>query len=231
MAKKIIIGDDILKINIFSLYWDNGKHLYEISKKVTDHFQLNVQYHNYNNIRHGDWMTQVARQCDADVIGFFDTDCVPTNRNIIEKSIKYVIDNNTFIGVSQVSNHIPPKTHVYAAPAFFFITKDCYMNRLNQPSFLETKRGDVAEELSYLAEEKGIKYKSLYPTHYERPSTEGVWNLGNYGGYAVGTHFYGGIYHLYQGRFQNNIDLFEKRCDEIINGKFSTEGMFDSVGI
>lgn len=218
-------------VSIFSLYWDNGKELYEINKQVTDFFELNVNYHNLNNIRHGDWMNHVMNECDSDVVGFFDTDCVPTNRDIVERAVSYVIQNNSFIGVSQVSNHIPPKTHVYAAPAFFFITKDCYFNRLDKTSFLETSRGDVAEELSYVAEERGIKYKCLYPTHFEKPSTEGIWNLGNYGGYAVGTHFYGGVYHLYQGRMQNNIDLFRQRCDQIINGTFSTDGMIDSVGI
>jgi hypothetical protein len=218
-----------MNVSIFSLYWDNGKSLYELNKKVTDHFELNVNYHNLNNIRHGHWMDNIMHNCNSEVIGFFDVDCIPTNRDIVEKSISYVVENNSFIGIAQASNHIPPCSHIFAAPAFFFITKDCYMNRLNKPSFLENERSDVAEEVSYVAEEKNVKYRCFYPTHFERPSTEGVWDLSNYGKFAIGTHFNGGIYHLYQGRFANNVALFNERCNQIISGNFSTQNMISSI--
>ena len=217
-----------MKISIHSLYWDNGKTIQQINKKVTDHFKLNVEYHNMNGVPHGLWMNAVLDQIDSDVFGFFDADCVPTNREVVDKSIDYVVKNDTFIGIAQCSNHIPPHSHVFAAPAFFFITKNCY-EKLNKPTFSETSRSDVAEEVSYIAEQNKLTYRALYPTHYERPSTEGVWRLGNYGSFAIGTHFQGGVYHLYQGRFQNNVDLFSRRCDEIVNGTFSTDQMLSCL--
>lgn len=220
-----------MKVSIHSLYWNNGIRLYESNKKVSDFFGLNVNYHNLDGIRHGNWMNAVLEQCDTEeVVGFFDIDCVPTNKTIVEKSIQYVIKNDSFIGIAQASNHIPPCSHIFAAPAFFFITKNCY-EKLGKPSFSENQRSDVAEEVSYRAEESGVKYTCLYPTHYERPSTEGVWNLGNYGKFAIGTHFQGGVYHLYQGRFQNNVELFEKRCDQIVNKTFTTDGMIQSLEV
>lgn len=217
-----------MKISIHSLYWDNGARIKEINKKVTDHFGLGVHYHNLNGIPHGLWMNAVLDQVDSDVFGFFDADCVPTNLDIVQKSIEYVSKFDTFVGIAQCSNHIPPYSHIFAAPAFFFITKSCY-EKMNKPTFSENARSDVAEEVSYRAEEMGIKYRAIYPTHYEKPSTEGVWSLGNYGGFAVGTHFTGGIYHLYQGRFENNIKMFEDRCNEIVSGTFSTENMISCL--
>lgn len=217
-----------MRVSIHSLYWDNGKRLQESNKKISDHFGFNVQYHNLNGAPHGLWMNAVLDQIDSEIFGFFDNDCVPTNFNVVENVIKYVTTNDSFVGIAQCSNHIAPYSHVFAAPAFFFITKSCY-ERLGKPQFSENSRSDVAEEVSYVAEEKGVKYRALYPTHYERPSTEGVWNLGNYGGFAVGTHFHGGVYHLYQGRFENNVELFERRCNEIISGTFSTENMISSL--
>lgn len=39
---------------------------------------------------------------------------------------------------------------------------------MGKPSFLEMGRADVAEEVSYRAEEMGIHYRTLFPTHFER---------------------------------------------------------------
>ena len=69
----------------------------------------------------------------------------------------------------------------------------------------------------------------MYPTHFERSPIEGLWALSNYGYYGIGTHFVGGIYHLYQGRYNTNIELFEKRCQDVIDGTFTTDGMHNSL--
>lgn len=217
-----------MNISIHSLYWDNGSVLKDLNKSVTDHFNLSVNYHHLDGVPHGFWMNEIIKCTNSDIIGFFDIDCVPTNKKIVEDSINFVIKYDTFIGIAQTSNHIPPCSHIFVAPAFFFISRNCY-KRLGSPSFSETFRSDVAEEVSYRAEEKGISYRAIYPTHYERPSTEGVWNLGNYGKFAIGTHFNGGIYHLYQGRYRQNIELFSQRCSQIINGNFTTNGMISST--
>lgn len=210
-----------MNVSIHSLYWDNSKDLFIQNKRVCDHFELPVNYYNLNGVRHGTWMDEVLKLSDSDIIGFFDIDCVPTNKEIIKQAINYCVKNNSFIGIAQASNHIPPSSHIFAAPAFFFITKSCYLS-LDCPSFCETNRSDVAQEVSYRAEELSKPYKAIYPKYFEKPSTEGVWKLGNYGKFGVGTYFNGGIYHLYQGRFSNNIELFTKRCDQII-----TKGTLD----
>jgi hypothetical protein len=96
---------------------------------------------------------------------------------------------------------------------------------------LENSRSDVAEEVSYVAEDYMVPYKALYPTHFECEPIEGVWRLSNYGYYGIGTVFANCVYHLYQGRYKQNADLFKKRCDEIVAGTFSTNDMFNSQDI
>jgi hypothetical protein len=97
------------------------------------------------------------------------------------------------------------------------------------PSFSENSRSDVAEEVSYVAEAKGKRYRCLYPTRFDGIPLEGVWRLSNYGFFGIGTLFADKIYHLYQGRFNKNVELFCRRCDQIVEGKFDMSGMHDSL--
>lgn len=218
-----------LKVEINTLYWEGSPtELVTAHKKVTSHFQLPVNYYEHT-ARHGAWMDRVCESSTSDIIGFLDGDCVPLSKNAVMRAISYVKENNTFIGIAQASNHIPPKSHIYAAPAFFFITKDCW--RKINTSFVETPRSDVGEELTYAAEKMGIRYRCIYPTFFEREPVEGIWRLGNYGFYGVGTAFGDTCYHLYQGRMSNNLELFVQRCNEIVSNKFSTDGFHNATDL
>jgi hypothetical protein len=78
-----------------------------------------------------------------------------------------------------------------------------------------------------MAEMMGGRYKTLFPTHYyKRPEGE-RWFLHSYGEFGIGTHFEGGVFHLYQGRHPQNQELFKQVCKDIINGTFSTDNMKD----
>jgi hypothetical protein len=194
---------------------------------VMKHFDIDVQY-THANVRHGLWMDHVILSQDSDVFVFSDIDCVPLNREVYDKAIEYVSKHDTFIGPGQASNHIHPKSHVFASPAFFFITKSCY-ERLGNPTFAETQRSDVAEEVSYVAEEKGQRYRCWYPTLFDDVPVEGVWRLSNYGFYGIGTIFGTSVYHLYQSRFNKNVELFERRCSQIVNNSFDKSGMMNTL--
>jgi hypothetical protein len=147
---------------------------------------------------------------------------VPTNKDIVDKAIAWVMQHGTFLGIAQASNHIPPYSHIFAAPAFFAITKSIW-DKMSRPTFLETEQADVAENVSYAAEMMKVNYKTLYPTHYFKTPQEGIWKLHTYGEYGIGTHFEGGIFHLYQGRFPENADFFEEACKSIIDGTFKLD--------
>ncbi len=47
--------------------------------------------------------------------------------------------------------------------------------------------------------------------------------LSNLGYYGIGTVFDNSIYHLYQSRMAENIELFVKRCDQVTEDNFTME--------
>lgn len=216
-----------MKISINTLHWDNvDSRVIDSHKKVMKSLTIPVNY-NCSNIRHGVWMDIIFQNTIADIYVFFDIDCVPINRDSYDDALQYVIDNNTFIGNAQVSNHIEPKTHIFAAPSFFAISRDCYL-KLNKPSFCENYRSDVAQEVSHVADAMGISYRCLYPTKFDKASEiDGLWKLSGYGVYGIGTIFEDKFYHLFQSRHKKNIDLFERRCEEIVTTGINTEGMYN----
>ncbi len=168
-------------------------------------------------------MDAVLKQSSADVVLFVDNDCVPLSRSAPIEAIRWAAQHRSFLGLAQASNHINNGVHVFAAPAFLAIARSAWM-QLGQPSCRPTPRGDAAEELSWRAEEEGLPYKAWYPTHFHHPSREGLWRMGNYGTYGIGSVFAERVFHLYQGRFADNVDLFVRVCSSIRNGSFSTEG-------
>lgn len=217
-----------MKVEFNTLHWDNvNQDMLDAHKSVMEHFGIPVNYHNVN-INHGLWMQSVHTNSTSDVVVTIEPDCVILNKEKVFDIIRYVYHNNTFVGIAQVSNHIPPKSHIYAAPGFYAMSTKLY-KELGSPSFTETHRSDTAEEISYMAEEKGIRYRALRPTHFEEEPSEGLWPLGCLGYYGIGTVFEDTVYHLYQSRMAQNIELFKKRCKEIIEQKFRTSLMKSST--
>jgi len=214
-----------MKITAHTLHWDNvDPRIIQSHKSVMNKFELPVSY-TAANVPHGHWMNHICTNLDSDVFVFFDADCVPLDKAIVHESINYAAANDSFIGIAQASNHISPFNHIFAAPAFFVITKSCYES-LGKPSFSENHRSDVAEEISHVADLAKKKYRCLYPTRYDGIPVEGApWRLSNYGYFGIGTLFADRVYHLYQGRLNQNIELFVKRCDQIVNGNFDVSSM------
>lgn len=218
------MGDTTGRLEIHTLAWPNcDPRLVQAHTETCAAMNVPVRY-TFEQLPHGQWMDSVLANSTADVVGFLDIDCVPTNAAIVPSAVRYVSDSRSLIGIAQASNHIPPKSHIFAAPAFFFIWRETW-DGLNRPTFSETQYGDVAENVCYAAEVAGLRYRTLFPTHYTRTPDEGAWHLHTYGVFGIGTVFEGGVYHLYQGRFTRNVDLFVEVCRSIIDGRFSTEGL------
>lgn len=209
-----------MKAEIHSLYWPGTDlEIVDNHKKVMNHFAIKVNYHE-QQIDHGWWMTNVIERSKSDIICFLDIDCVPLSALSFMEQLKKLAKSKTFFGVAQVSNHIPPATHIYAAPAFYGIHKDCW-NKLRVPMVAGSdgvNAGDVCELFTYAAEKANIPFELLYPKYYYKPSSEGVWRLADKGCYGIGTIFEDTVYHLYQSRFSENIGLFKQHCYDIING-------------
>lgn len=214
-------------VEFHSFHWDNfSKEVLQAHQSVMKHFGIPIQY-TQKNIPHGQWLNEVLSQATSDIIVIIEPDLIPLDKKIVIDAIEYARVNDSFIGCAQVSNHLGTASHIFASPAFFVITKSCY-KKLGSPSFLENKRSDVAEELSYIAEEKGIRYRTLFPTMYEKAPKEGCWPLASYGFYGIGTIFDHKIYHLFQSRTAENITLFVERCNNVINGNLDTSHFIPS---
>lgn len=217
-----------MKVSINTLYFPNSNQEFvDAHKSVMKHFDVKVNYHEMQ-MHHGMWMDSVIQYSNADVVGFLDIDCIPLTANAVNDIVKFVAQNKTIAGGAQATNHIPPMSHIFIAPSCFFIWKPLWQ-ALGNPSFIETSRSDVCEEVCYMAEANGVRMKALYPTYFEREPEEGAWRLHNYGLYGVGTVFGDQFYHLYQSRFKTNVDLFIQRCKEVVDGTFTTNGMHKST--
>lgn len=217
----------MLTVSVNTLYWpDTDPGIVKAHCDVMRHLGLEVNY-TIQQYPHGQWMDAVMEHIEADIIVFLDIDCVPTNKQVFDDAVQWVAKHESFLGIAQASNHIKPCSHIFAAPAFLVMHKKAWQF-LQKPSFAEVPWADVAENVSYTAEMAGLKYKTLMPTHYyKRPENE-RWFLHSYGEYGIGTHFEGGIFHLYQGRLPQNQKLFKKVCRDIIKGTFNTAKMKDS---
>lgn len=212
-----------MKVEFHSLYWDNiSPELINSHKNVMRHFNIDMQY-TAKNIEHCHWLDSVVRNTKSDVVVIIEPDCIPLNREYIDKYIEYAYKNETFVGLAQASNHQAPATHIYAAPSFFAISTKCY-KKLGMPSFQHTLFYDVGELITYKAEAKGIVFRCLMPNCFEKlPSTGVAWRISSTACYGIGTLFDNNIYHLYESRYSKNIDLFVQRCNQVISGTFSTD--------
>lgn len=211
-----------------TLYYPNTpSSLSNAHKSVMSHFEIPVQY-TVETINHGIWMNKILDETTSDFICFFDADCVPITLQGFQDSIQKALQLQTFIGIAQASNHKQGfENHIFAAPGFLIVKKEIYEN-FGKPNMMGTHRSDAAQELSHLSDERNIPYGLIYPTHYEfgpKENQGNPWRLGNYGYFGIGTIYDNICYHLYQGRMQQNIQLFQKRCNQIIQGEFTSEGM------
>ena len=91
-------------------------------------------------------------------------------------------------------------------------------------SFSETARTDVGQYVSMRAENVGVPVRALYPSHYLFLPEGERWNLGNYGRYGRGTYYRAGLFHLFQGRMNNSVNVFADICEKIVDNKFTTKG-------
>ena len=214
----------MLTVSVNTLYWpDTDPGIVKAHSDVMKHLGIDVCY-TIQQYPHGQWMDAVMEQTDSDIVVFLDIDCVPTNMTVFDDAIEWVAKHQSFLGIAQVSNHIKPASHIYAAPAFLVVYKKAW-EFLQKPTFAEVPWGDVGENFSYSAEMAGLKYKTLMPTHYHKRPDGERWFLHSYGEYGIGTHFEGGVFHLYQGRMPQNQKLFKKVCRDIIKGTFTTDKM------
>lgn len=194
-----------------------------------DHHVVWTQLHAQG--RHGEALDAFIKSSDADIFVIFDIDAIPLS----ETAIPYLIhraQHGALVGIIQRSNHIENGRHVYVAPSVMAFSRDTYQ-RIGQPSFLETDRGDVGEELTYLAEAGGIEVERLRP--HEVLSAK-QWALdgsdepqyGNATVYAVDAQ--PAFYHQFQIRLAAQQPRFVAACRATFAGRVLDAPALDEPG-
>ncbi len=199
-GKKVFIGT----YGFYSL--DPEIILYQ--KKVFDYLSTPINQF-IGDIRHPEFLDYAIRNIDADYFVFFDIDCIPLKKNVIEYLIT-MIGDETMIGIEQQCNSRNVRDHIYAGPACFAISKKFY-EEIGEPSFNETTRSDVGEELTFACEQLGKPFKIIDKTHSE----DEIWELKGGRFFGHGT-IYGDnlVYHQFEIRNYNG--NFINKCKEIL---------------
>lgn len=156
-----------------------------------------------------------------DIILVLDVDCIPLSTESLEYTFKRASEG-ALIGNVQRSCHIKNDEHLYVAPSCMGISKDTY-EKYNDLKFAITDRGDIAEEYTYLAEEKNIDVEMFMPSSFERRPRHGtIWNLGeNKEEYGIGTVFSKDdgeemFFHLFESRLSIWNSIFYDKCENIL---------------
>lgn len=172
-----------------------------------------------------------------DINILLDCDCIPLTQLGLELLAKQVIQdeerglNQGLAGCIQRANHISNNRHLYVGPFCMAFSRNYYAD-LGSPSFVETNRGDVGEELTYRWTEKSgflspagmnpHKYSSnvhfLWPTHVRQPlwDLDFTWKFGigtTYGAAGVGPSLF---YHTFNARDPRTAEMFIFECNRML---------------
>ena len=180
-----------------------------------------------------DKLVDMLKEKGHDAIMFLDIDCVPLNSNAFNYFFKQAYGGKV-IGDAQRSNHIQNNQHVFAAPHNVTFTIELY-EKLGKPSFLPNYRGDVAEELTFKAEEANIPVEIIMPLRYDAPPIRMEWEskdappywdpADGMPKYGIGTTFgfsdesgaaAGLFWHNYQIFHEGQQERFWKKCEELL---------------
>jgi len=205
-----------MKVTIHSLQNKINPLVPEWQKKVFDHFGLDINILHADMV-HGQFIDYILNNVDSEIYIFMDLDCIPLSYDAIVESVDYAADGY-LVGNAQVVNCIKAKHYFYCAPSFLTISKDFY-NKIGKPSAMNNHRSDMAGEFTRCADEREKRLKMWYPTTFQDVPSDGIWRLSSYGYYGIGTIYDNRSYHLFQTRFNKNIDLFVDTCKYVIDGK------------
>jgi len=197
---------------IASCYYDNmsrdvvnaQKHVITLLTRDTD-----IGFIHYRTTDHAKGMTELTRKLSKDhpheSVLWLDIDCVPVDRDALAN-----IDRAKFAGCAQRANHISNGRHIYVSPFMMHLPLSVY-RQMGEPDFESTQRGDVGEELTYIAEAMGIPFTLSYPAHVVEP----MWELDKGRKFGLGTTYDNGFYHNFFSRDPKTADMFITKCKQI----------------
>jgi hypothetical protein len=166
----------------------------------------------HNTYRHGDFLNEISKNTNSKYVIFFDVDCIPLTSNLYDIIINELEKEQCIIGIEQKCN-CNNYNHIYAGPACLAFSTSLYKD-LNYPSLIQNERSDVAEELTWICEEKKIKIKYFNVSSSETP----MWHLKENTYFGIGTTYSFNdeevLYHQFNIRSEHT--PFIKKCNEFL---------------
>lgn len=198
---------------IVSFYMDNiPSNILNIRKKAIETL-IGDEFDIQTILTHDSHSNSIDRFLDTvpyDSILIIDFDCLPLSREAVHQIFEYA-ERDVLVGAAQRANHIPNGGHLYVGPFCMAFSKDLY-KRLGSPSFSETYRSDVGEELTYHAERLGEKVLMMWPSHVDEP----LWKLTDFESFGLGTTYSHDFWHAFAIRSVHGQEKFRSMCQKIL---------------
>ncbi len=208
--------DSKTRATVYSIYMDNiPASVVDAQRSVVDRFLPRgwefLQYKAYkaDSYSHPAAMAVCAAKNKLPITIFLDIDCVPLSEVALDL-LAARAELGMLVGAVQRANHIHNDCHLYVGPFCMAFATHQYQKH-GKPTFYETDRGDVGEELTYAWKAKDKPVYFLWPSHVEQPQ----WDLVNGLRFGIGTTYQDMFYHKFCAR-QGTGD-FERRCKEILS--------------
>lgn len=148
-----------------------------------------------------------------DLIVLLDIDCIPIAATALPDLIAKA-KAGALAGAAQRANHIDNADHIYVGPFLMAFSRATHA-RLGRPSFRETKRGDVGEELTYRAEAANVPIHFLWPTSCD----EAKWHLKDDISFGRNTVYDRAFLHAFQIRLPDQQTAFVERVQRVLDGE------------
>lgn len=146
---------------------------------------------------------------------FLDIDCIPLSPVSFTHFFdsRWPITSGSLMGAAQRASHIRNNNHIYVGP-FCMAFKNSVYRELGSPSFMESYRGDVGEEITYRWQEKNHPVVYIYPSDVEQP----LWDLIPGVQFGIGTTYENLFYHAFCIRAGGEPQIrFTRKCQEVVD--------------
>lgn len=211
----------------------------EYQQKIFTRFNIPMNYveNDFNYFDFGQALDGFAN-ATKNVVDYwihFDIDAIPLRPDIVEEIYEKIKDKKTIWGCASQSNHIfvnGTKQHAYCNTSTFALSTEFY-KKLGQPSFRNTNRGDMGEELTWKAQELGYTICLVYPRHFDGMTEEEsktyqvapYSDLDNGFKFGMGTTYSDMVYHATMQIVPRSTDLFVAKCESLLN-QYSENSIF-----
>jgi hypothetical protein len=206
--------EDEALFKIYSFY--NSKvnpKVPQYQQAVFNHFGFKIHHFIDENFTHGDFLNHICKSVtDTRFLVFFDIDCIPLNKEWIDKTLADLSEPGTIVGAAQTANHLRDAKNLYVSP-FFFAISTAYLKELNYPDMNMTEDMDAGQNLTEQIIKKGGNIRYWWPTAIE----EEKWYLHHpeHTVFGLGTTYNNTIYHAFLS-LHNLSARFIKKCKSVL---------------